>query len=475
MKNYSLSEKSSGIIVCAIVAAIAILSVSDGSLWGDEICRVVAPISGSLSATMDVALGYAQPGYMLYIFLWNRLVGSTELLLRYSNLPFAAIALFFAFKIVKSRNWSPWWTLAFFAHPMFAYYMNEATPYIIVYALSLAFTYYLFCVEDFQSRNNLIRLHLIYLTGVFIHFMFGFIFTLYVTKALLSARNQKKLLFGHLKIMLRFSPFYLVLLGVYLTSLRGTHTGFGVKSVLYIPYAFLGMQGAGLSRNDLRAGNFEKIQAWQCAALALFLLTLILLLRLAVKDGRRLVRNNHDILLAIAAFFAVILPVSAIVQLGLWERHCMTVFPAYMICACDFLRHLLSRPKARALLVSYWLLLAVSSFNIAFNYYYSCDDIKGMTQEVAASLQENPDLTVVVSDTFDYYSYPPDFENQVFILPSTQLDEMRDYVSGLGDKEFLLVLFEKGVSRQAYHYYDNQDGYLVDNRYNSFKLISRRS
>ena len=465
--------------VCLIVTAITVLSITDGSLWGDEICRVADAIRGDLRATMRTAMGYAQPGYMLYMFLWVKLAGATEYLLRCSNLPFAALALFYAFRIVKAKGWSVWWCLAFFVHPMFAYYMDEATPYIIVYALSLALIYYIYFAPDPDSAGNIIKINAIYLLGVFVHFMFGFIIVFYFMHCLFVLKREgKRPILRHAAVMACFSPAYLVLLYLYARYLGKTQTGFGWKSILYIPYSFLGMQGAGLSRNDLRAGNFDRIQPWQVVLLAVFVVVLIALALLALAKQRRVIAEERELLVSSAAYFAVIFAAAAVVEMGLWERHCMTAFPVFMICMCDVLHSLWGgKGLPRFMTACYFVLLILSAGNIVFNYYYSCDDIRGATEQVAEHLAGNPQALVIDTQNTEYYSYADaaaDPDSQIIEMADAPDEDVIACMTDSLDRDPILVLFEKNCSRYLYHYFDNDPAYRVDDQYNSFRLVTVR-
>lgn len=462
------------ILICVLVLLLAFFSISNGSLWGDEICRVADPISGDLSATLKTAMGYAQPGYMLFMMLWAKLIGTSEFLLRCSNLPFACLALLYAFRIVRSRGWRDWWALAFFVHPMFVYYMDEATPYIIVYALSLAFIYHVYCAPRFHDVRNLAAINAIYLLGVFIHFIFGFIIVFYFAQCLLTARKDKKLVLRHAGVMACFCPAYLPLLAAYVTSLKSTQTGFGLRSLLYIPYAFLGMQGAGLSRNDLRAKNFDKLQPVHIFLLFLFVIALVCMLLLFLRHGNGFFARNRELVWGLIAYFAVILPVAAVVHMGLWERHCMPSFPVYMILLIDiFHRFLPLGKRSRALLAFYALLLCVSAGNIVFNYYYSCDDYKGVTNRLASLFEQNKDLVVIDNYETQYYSYldaVPDPKAQ--ILHAKSDDELIGLLDTIDTENAVIVLFEKNCSKSLYHRFDSEPNVTVDDSFNSFRIIS---
>lgn len=154
--------------------------------------------------------------------------------------------------------------------------MDEATPYIIIYTLSLAYTYYVFFNDDFNSIKNIVVINLIYLLGVLVHFIFGFIIIPYIVMYLINNYKERKMIFKHIKILLLFSIIYVPLLIIYLLNLaHGNATGYGIKNIAYIDYAFLGMVGLALSRNDLRALNFQKITNSQIVLLVLMVIVLI--------------------------------------------------------------------------------------------------------------------------------------------------------------------------------------------------------
>lgn len=477
MENKNAAKSLPAVISAVIILIIAVVSITNGSLWGDEICRVVDPISGDLSATLKTALGFAQPGYMLFMLVWTKLVGTTEYLLRCSNLLFAVLAMVYVFKIVRSRGWSIWWSILFFAHPMFVYYMNEATPYIMVYSLALAFVYHVFCVGEFHALSNIIWINGIFLLGVYIHFMFGFIIILYFVKCIMEMIRSRQTIFRHIKVMVCFSPFYLFLLWLYIRNLNGTHTGFGIKSVFYIIYSFLGMQGAGLSRNELRAGNFNHIQTGQIILLIAFAVALLLLFFTGIKEITAAIKKNKDMAVAFIAYFIVIIVVSVPIGFGLWERHCMTVFPVFMIFACDiFNAYVKKKEFHKGILIVYFVLLCFSSYNIIFNYYYSCDDVKGVAGEIRERLARDDNLIVIdTARESRYYPYKDaasDPDKQYIGMADEDEEKILEYMETLKGQDVLLVLFEKNCSKNLYRYFDDAEGYNVNSQYNSYKLIT---
>lgn len=332
-------------------------------------------------------------------------------------------------------------------------------------------------MPDPDSSGNIIKSNAIYLLGVFVHFMFGFIIVFYFMHCLFVLRREgKRLILRHAGVMACFSPAYLFLLYLYARYLRKTQTGFGWKSILYIPYSFLGMQGAGLSRNDLRAGNFDRIQTWQIVLLAVFVVVLIVLALLALAKQRQVIAEERELLVSSAAYFAVIFAVAAVVEMGLWERHCMTAFPVFMICICDVL-HSLWREKGlpRFMAACYFVLLVLSAGNIVFNYYYSCDDLRGAAEQVAEHLTRDPQALVIDTQSIEYYSYADaaaDPDSQIIEMAGIPDEDVIACMKDSLDRDPILVLFEKNCSRYLYHYFDNDPGYRVDDQYNSFRLVT---
>jgi len=463
-----------------IVLFVALISITSGSMWGDEICRVEAPAWGSFRDIYKVAAGYAQPGYYLYMTIWTRLVGTTEFLIRCSNLPFVCVCLYFVFKIISARSWPLEFVFLFFIHPIFVYYMDEATPYIIVYALSLAFIYYTFFCESFDSRRNALYINLIFLLGVFIHFIFGFVVILYFVK-LVFYILKKHPVRNHIQIGTIFLIAYLPLLYLYTQNLNGPTTGFSIKNVLYIVYAFLGMAGLGLSRNDLRAGNFSNIQAYH--VILLFLCASILLTIAYFVIRQKIFKpffKNSLLLISAIVYFGIFLGISMMIDFGVWERHCIPVFPVYLIILCDLLDEIIKTNPLKqnrvfyCTIFLYGLLLIVSALNMRFNYYYSCDDHQGVKKEIDKAFCSTDELILLTTTDIGIY-YPLDeyaikSGHSIIDVSGWTSEELKNFINEKNNQMIVLILFEKSVSKETYNCFDNA-GYWVDNKLNSFKIV----
>ena len=131
----------------------------------------------------------------------------------------------------------------------------------------------------------------------------------------------------------------------------------------------------------------------------------------------------------------------------------------------------------------FFVLLLLSAAFIARLYYYSCDDYKGVTEYVSEQLRRDPALVVLDTGRINfsgYYSYAAsakDSARQLVDVSDKTEQEIINLIEGwkqdkfIQDK-FILILFEKNVSRTLYHYFDNQSAYRVDDRFNSFRIVT---
>lgn len=463
-----------------IILLIALFSISSQSLWGDEICRVEDAVIKDYPATLAFSLKCGQPGYMSIMYVWIQLLfGHTgEFFLRLSNVLFALPAIFYAFRIIEKKGWPLWTSLVFFLHPMFIYYMDETTPYILIYGLSMALIYHTFYVDDFSSRKNIIRLNVIFLVGVFVHFIFGFAMLLYFVRCLQKIRMDKKLIRRHAGIMAIFCIGYLPLLYALLTRLDGTSTGFSIRNLMYVAYSFLGMAGMSLSRTDMRAGNFYNLQPVHIVIMAVFALAVIALLIMAVVRKSGFLRRNKDLLAGVLVYMGILVAAAIVVRFGVWERHCMALFPIYIILICDLIVDVRRARAGKALLALYFALLMFSGINLRVNYYHVSDDRKGLMQEVDALLDADADgeITLMMECRYHYYDAYALLNGPDQKIIDTLDMRQRDIFTTFSEKveqgeDAVLILFEKAVMREFYTYYDENPDYVVNDSYNSFKII----
>ena len=140
------------------------------------------------------------------------------------------------------------------------------------------------------------------------------------------------MLIRHISILSLFGIIYIPLILIYfkyLSSFSNSTSGFSIKNVLYIVYAFLGMAGLGISRNDLRAGNFEKITGVNVVLLAIIcVIYLLAFINMARKKQLQRIKDYKIPIVAVLGYFFTFFIVSMVINFGLWERH---VIPAFVL------------------------------------------------------------------------------------------------------------------------------------------------
>lgn len=482
MKEFFAKERRGRKLGLALlILGLGLLSITTRSLWHDEISHAQNIVRDDFGATLGSGLAYGKLGYLLIEYLWAALLGphTGEFALRSSNLVFSALAIFYAFRIVEAKRWPLWSCLLFFVHPMYVYYMNEVTPYILLYAVALGFTYHVFLRGDaFSSVGNIVAINALFLFGVFVHFIFGFAVLLYFAKCFLTIRRERRLVLRHAGIMLAFGVGYLPMLYLILRYMNGTATGFSVLNPLYVIYCFLGMAGLGVPRGELKLRNFASITPGQILLLGAFALVSLAILALAICRSRGFLKRNQELLAALAVYFIVLILVAIPMHFGMWERHCIVVFPVYMLLFADLMLELCGdgRRLGRLLYALFFLLLLVSCARLRFDAAYVRDDFKGLYADLAEKLQTNDDLKILLQRVNGYYTLDGALtspEQEIVNLDQMEPSEIYSCFMERVNRgeDVALVLFSTFTTPQAYAYFDTQPNFTTDTTHPSFKIV----
>lgn len=473
-------ERIEKLALSACILLIGLASITSRSLWSDEILHAQWIASRDLPATIRSGLVYGKVGYMFIEYLWSCLIGGQtgEFALRLSNLLFTVPAILFVFRIVRRRGWPLWMSLLFFVHPMYVYYMNEVTPYILLYALSLDFVDRVLLTDgdEFSSTGNIVAINAIFLLGVFVHFIFGFAIIMYFVRCFRTIRRDRKLVRRHAAVMLGFGVGYLPLLFLVLTRMRGTALGFRFYNPLYVIYSFLGMGGLGLPRDQLRQMQFSAITPVEIALLGLFTLTALAVFALNWRKNKHALARDRELLIPLLAYFAVLMLVAIPAHFAMWERHCMPMLPVYIIFFGDCMLEVIRERGAKPLYALFLILLLVSSARLKLSDVYGRDDFRGVTEYVAQALQEDDELTVIMCRKNRYYDLSEAIvspkQEVIGILGMPSLDTYTDFMERVGRKEHvMMVMYASDIPRVGYNYFDTQPGFEVVSDYRSFKVV----
>jgi hypothetical protein len=116
-------------LVGCITLAMGLLFVSTDSLWIDEGNAASKALQPSLASWYESLVSQGgsdaqMPGYMFYIWAWEKIFGSREFALRASNIPWLLVAIYFLRR-------TPFFWISLLVSPFVLYYINELRPYLM--------------------------------------------------------------------------------------------------------------------------------------------------------------------------------------------------------------------------------------------------------------------------------------------------------------------------------------------------------
>lgn len=240
-------------LVPCLALIVALAFVSNDSFWIDEgnsAFKAVQPTFRQWWRTL-VSVGGSDaqmPGYMFYVWAWEKVFGTSEHALRASNIPWLMVTVVFLRRV-------PYLWLVLLTSPFILYYTNELRPYLMQvgsFAMILSSL-----MPNPRGKACNIR---VFLAGSFL------LCASSLTGVLWSAGSLYYLLAGN-PALLRdrvfwrnlavAAPFFLILGGYYLKSLLdgqgASAMGGGVLlSIAACGYELSGLMGLGPGRIELR-------------------------------------------------------------------------------------------------------------------------------------------------------------------------------------------------------------------------------
>ena len=123
-----------------IAVAVGALAITGQSLWIDEGTSAVKAIQPDLQRwwqelLADGSSNLQLPLHYLYLYLWEKIFGGSEIALRAANLPPLALALVAITWGLRARpRWQFWFIVLASINAFTWYYTNEARPYILLFA-----------------------------------------------------------------------------------------------------------------------------------------------------------------------------------------------------------------------------------------------------------------------------------------------------------------------------------------------------
>lgn len=483
-----MKKNKKNFFITLIEFLISVVSISSYSLWTDEGIRLHAVVFGNLKEVVHYGLADKQLFFVLKQYFWTNLVGTSEIATRSLNLVFVWMIIYYLNKILKKREIDISYGLLLFISPMYVYYMNDAGPYIILLAYSFALIYYIFFTDSFNNKKTVFMINFIFLLGVGTHFIFGFVYLMYLVKVAYVA-YQKKLDFKkHFIMGLLFSPVYVALLFFYMQAIEsGTSRGWDpptLLNVLFVLYSFMGSAGLSLSRNDIRAEKFEALQWHQIALPSLLVFLMFFLLYVIVKN-RKLILTPHALLLVGTVVYGLVFYLFSYQwHFHFWDRHFITAYAVFILLLIEVASKLSKKSGVTISILLLSLLFMLSSFQLRYNPYYGKDNYKEAIHYVVEA-----DKSIILYqgdwkvsnyyglEALEFNEYKNINKNKnskglryVIDIRNISSEELDEIISNYSKDEIIVVFNEKYDLKDAVKEYEQQKSYRKQS-YNTFCIF----
>ena len=446
------------------------LAVGNGSLWIDESYTAYFASQESLSDLISVLTSWKgseaqMPGYVLFIWLWAKLFGTSEIMLRLPNLLFMLMLIAVVWNSPLSGNQKLTVIICLLISPFVWYNINEARSTTALMAFggsSIVGVYYLVDSSSVSVRTiGKFILWFSIIAGVFINMLFFFhlpviawFLVIHFKEKGLSIRN---FLLDSWKV-LTSAGILTVLIGFYyLNTLQhgagGAKESPGVQNVAFVFYEFLGFSGLGPSRNALRATGLGSLSEFILPILALSVVWLLLFFLIWSAQQRALFRNFYlsSLLLGLGLFGIG----AFLAEFRFWGRHVAFLFPLVPLFLSKLAYNDASHTWVKKSVIPAYCALIVlwcfSAFHIRFDDYYQKEDYRGVISE-SMELTNADDAILWAADanTAQYYGlwfestkHPAQWKKKRLGVLVANLDytELSKVVSSAGGK--LLVASTK--------------------------------
>jgi len=428
------------------VALIAVIAVSNQSLWIDEGNSAMKAIQPSFVLFWEKMkeLGGSDlqmPLYMGLLWLWEKMLGHSEYALRALNIPFftlSAAVLLYLWD-AESRHKLAFVFLMCFS-PMLWVYLDEARPYIfqffgatcvLVALWNQAKTPHLnknlavFCIGAFALCGSS-------LTGVIFTFWFGLAFLVilirqHVWRSIFSSKQNL--------VALLVTSIGLCGLGIYYfwTLSQGARaSGVGKTDLLSIGfclYELLGFSGLGPDRLSLRKHGLTSLKPFflPLTSLVISLTVFGTSSALYFTKSPRTYRTAIFIFAAALCGAVSMLAVGYIAHFRVLGRHLIPALPFVLLLVSLGLLHLWQSDKklGQAVVLSLCLLLILSSLSIRFSPRFAKDDYRTAAQ-IAKSGLENGKTIWWAADSATANYYGLEFSEKVINVVSFSKSDLQN-------------------------------------------------
>ena len=392
----------SKIIIFIFVILLVFIAIGDYSLWGDEGSTAYFASQSSFGDLVQQFLKWRKseaqmPGYVAYIWAWAKILGHSEIALRYSNIPFL---IWFYLTLIHSRlSKSNKITIILLTvlNPFIWYNLNEARNTIILF--SLAFIILISLYDYFNYGINKSKINIIvisFLIGISFNLLFFFYsITIVVLFLTFNKRGQlsSSIIYRNLKYHIAvISVFSILILSYNLIALsHGSNVDRvnpGLLNIAEVFYEFAGFIGLGPPRNEIRnhfsAGIFFEYK-YTLIPYSVLLLACVggIFILLAKKKKLSFLFNGN--LLAFVVSLLLFYSAAVIAQFRFWARHVVFLYPVFILYIVLLFDSILVKEYKKYFLSSFAVFLIFwiySDFQLRFNPEYQKENYKLAVNEV---------------------------------------------------------------------------------------------
>lgn len=387
MKNYKSA------IVIAISFFIGIVSINDWSLWMDEASTAYLAHSSSLQDLINNLKEWhgsekQMPGYILSIFLWDKLFGNSELALRSFNLlPWSCYIAYIIYLLRKKEipesiksKYSLFLLLSTFS-PFILYNMNEARVNISIFVLGFITLSSSYLYKKYRHKGEICLLAL----SIIIGFSYNMLFILIILPSLLILKKQTLNILCKHKIISFITILFIGLESCYFlyTLLEGSGGMKEKPSIInigYTLYEFMGFSGMGIPKEEMRVSSnlLNDVRPYICSLLFMSIGYFLLF----IQNIKLIFRSKITYLFIISIIWFYI--VAYFANFRFWGRHLFMFYPLFIYLLTETIMSLYNKRNtfSKITLGVIFISLIISSYRIVFNNNYKKENIKLIVNQI---------------------------------------------------------------------------------------------
>jgi len=401
------------------------LAITPQSLWTDEGFTVWFASHRSFPSFFHALVGRrGAPGdpqflfYLLHMWGWIKVFGSSELSLRAANIPFAVIFIYAMRWASQHLFWNRHLWVLFCLSPFFWFYLNEARPYIALLSFASVATVALvaFLLDSKRYGKIAPGLCLLALFSAWgVHILAVFLFPTVLILILITVFGDPDLKSDFFRYWthpaLWCAPLFFALGGFYFwVSFNGVNKSEAIpgwRNLAFALYEFAGFAGLGPPRNDIREtpGFSVFFPYWPWLLLGTVSLAAVILYQCKALRSR----IPRNILISATLGLLIALGVSVFEHFQILGRHLAVFLPLIIVVVMLDPRHSLRPPTvqrgAMVAVIALGVVWGISDLRLVFLNKYAKDSYREACSIALSRAGEDGAVILWAADpvTAEYY------------------------------------------------------------------------